>query len=125
MKRTLLALSMLTFISGNPHLAAYAEEAYNADNTAINARDRNGQYPTAQNESNRKSAIKLVSKLRRRIMRTSGLSTDAQNIKIIDKHGCVVLRGPVDSEHEKILINDLAKDCCGNNFINQLEVKTK
>jgi len=124
MKRIYLAVLATAALSYNPAVYVSADQNYNADNTAENVRDRNEVNPTAQDQSNRKADIKVTAKLRREIVRTRGLSVDAQNIKIIDQNGCVVLRGPVDSEHEKTVIEDLARKCCGVNFKNELEVKT-
>jgi len=125
MKRIYLAVLATAALNCNPVVFVSADENYKADNTAENVRDRNELNPTAQDQSNRKTDIKVTAKLRREIMRTRGLSVDAQNIKIIDQKGCVVLRGPVDSEREKTIIEQLAQNCCGvNNYRNELEVKT-
>ncbi len=119
-----IAILLLLGVNLNPLFFARADEVYKADNTVNNVRDRNEQNPTAQDQSNRKSSIRTTAKLRRKIMRTAGLSTDAQNVKLIDENGCVFLRGPVDSEREKTVLDDLARECCGEHFKNELEVKT-
>lgn len=103
----------------------YAGTNSQPDNTANNVRDRNNVNPTPDDQSNTKCALKTTAKLRREIMRTKGLSIDAQNIKIISQNGCVILRGPVDSEEEKNTINDLARNCCGGGVVNELEVKAR
>jgi hyperosmotically inducible protein len=93
------------------------------DNTKINVRDRDGVEPTAQNASNRKSDVKRSAKLRREILRQKGLSVNAQNVKLIDEGGCVVLRGPVDNLREREVITNLAKQCYGTNFRDELDIK--
>ncbi len=93
-------------------------------NTSKNVRDRNHQNFTAQDQSGTKSDIEITRNLRKAIMAKKGLSVDAQNIKIITINKVLTLRGPVDSEHEKELINIMAKQKCGiRKYINDLEVK--
>ncbi len=104
-------------------LAANAQDTVNADNTALNKRDRYQANPTAQNGSNKKTAVKATAQLRRKIVAYKGLSVDAQNVKLIDENGCVTLRGPVDSLKEKEVIESLTKECFGDNYRNELEVK--
>ncbi len=95
-----------------------------ADNTRRN-KDHDVQ-PSAQNQSNDRADIKLSANLRRKIMRKKGLSVDAQNIKIISENGSLVLRGPVKTEQEKQIIDDLAKRCCDKvPYKNELEVKNQ
>ena len=105
------------------NLAAYAQETVNVDNTAINKRDRHHANPTAQDGSNAKTAIKTTAELRRKIVGYKGLSMDAKNVKLIDENGCVMLRGPVESLKEKEIIESLTKECFGENYKNELEVK--
>lgn len=146
MRRTYNALLLIMAVNWNPHLYVNAqstdtvkqqryqstikvsrtstESQYKADNTIQNMRDRDVlNNPTAQDQSNRRSDIKLTAKLRRAVIAEHGLSTDAKNIKIIDSHGVVILRGPVDSYHEKQILDKLAQECCGPNYKNELELK--
>ncbi len=134
-KISLLALAVLA--SGCTGLtAAMAEDAAKSeqkfeesqqkgpDNTGKNTRDQKLGKPTAQNQSNQKKDVDITRELRKSIMEAKGLSVDAQNIKIITQKGKVTLRGPVESESEKKMIDDLVKNC-GNvaSYTNQLEVK--
>ncbi len=125
MKANHLTILIAAAFYGNLQHYAAASPTYNADNTAENVRDRNGQEVTPQDQSNRKSAIRTTAALRKAIMHTKGLSVNAQNIKIIDKNGCVTLRGPVDTEQEKLIIEDLARQHCGDKFRSELEIKTQ
>jgi hyperosmotically inducible periplasmic protein len=116
-------LALLLAVAFNSAPCSYANNTQ-VDNTAVNARDRNGYNSTAQDQSNEKPFVKTTARLRREIMRTKGLSVNAQNVKIIDENGCVTLRGPVDTEEEKSTLNNLAIKCCGQNVKDELEVKT-
>lgn len=131
MKRELtLALVSLIACSG---VAVYAENetsklqlAQNVapDNTKKNIRDRNQARLTAEDQSNAGADLDITSNLRKAIIRTKGLSANAQNVKIITKNGRVTLRGPVNTLNEKNLIGDLAQRiCAGKAISNQLEVK--
>ena len=96
------------------------------DNTKQNAIDHNIGRLTAQNQSNSKVSLRETTELRKAIMRTKGLSINAQNVKIItDANGFLTLRGPVDSLHERNVIDNLAKRCFGGALKNELQVKTK
>jgi hyperosmotically inducible periplasmic protein len=95
------------------------------DNTVQNMRDRDVNNPTPQDQSNRKADIKVTAKLRRAVVHERGLSMNAKNIKIITQKGCVVLRGPVNSDYEKQVIDRLAQQYCGTNYVNELEVKSR
>ena len=95
-----------------------------ANDTEIN-RDPS-KSPTAQNQSNDRSDIRLSATLRRKIMHKKSLSFDAQNIKIISENGSLVLRGPVKTEEEKQLIDSMARQCCKTmSYKNELEVKNQ
>jgi hyperosmotically inducible periplasmic protein len=99
-----------------------------ADNSAPDNTERNKTEgkPTAEDQANDKSDVRLTAHLRRAIMKQKGLSVDAQNIKIISENGQLFLRGPVKTEHEKEVIDRLAKDCCQkSSYKNELEVKAQ
>jgi hyperosmotically inducible periplasmic protein len=94
------------------------------DNTSKNRRDKECDSMTAEKTSNAKGDVELTRELRKSIMATKGLSIDAQNVKIITKNGVVTLRGPVDNDNEKSLIDGLVKNCAAvQSYTNQLEVK--
>jgi osmotically-inducible protein OsmY len=93
------------------------------DNSSKNKRDKVLDKPTAQNQSNAKSDVALTREVRRAIMKEKGMSINAQNVKIITKHGVMILRGPVATEDEKELIGRLAKDSGATAITNQLEPK--
>lgn len=94
------------------------------NNTAVNVRDRAPDAMTAGEQSNAKSDVALTRKIRRAVVKDSSLSMLAHNVKIITANGNVTLRGPVNSEAEKVAIASKAKAIAGaGNVDNQLEVK--
>ena len=110
-------------------LLAFSLPAFSADNSAPDNTRHNkveNKSATAENQGNDKADIKLSAALRRKIMHKKGLSTDAQNIKIISENGSLILRGPVKTEAEKQIIDGLAKECCTSvSYKNELEVKNQ
>lgn len=94
------------------------------DNTSKNRRDKDDNTMTADKASNRKSDVEITREIRKSIMATKGLSVNAQNVKIITKNGVVTLRGPVNDDNEKSLIDGLVKNCGAvQSYTDQLEVK--
>jgi osmotically-inducible protein OsmY len=59
------------------------------------------------------------------IVKDKSLSTTAHNIKLVAAGGVVTLRGPVNSEAEKVKIEALAVSVSGVHSVdNQLDIKT-
>jgi hyperosmotically inducible protein len=151
--RTLIGVAALLFLSGcndsmkkpnvgtsnNPASAGAAADrattkassrsSNNADdrdptNTGRNERDRNGNNPTADNQSESRNDLEVTAEIRRAITEDSSLSVNAHNVKIISENGSVFLRGPVDSEEEKSTIVDEARRVAGETkVVDELEVK--
>ena len=122
MKRILLALLSITAF-GLTTLAADDKTAL-PDNTAKNQRDRSSQTKTSGDQSNSPADLKTTAAIRRALMKDSGLSMTAKNIKIITAGGLVTLRGPVKTAEEKTKIDQLATSAApGAKIDNQLEVK--
>jgi hyperosmotically inducible protein len=93
-----------------------------ADNTE---RNRNDTDPTALNQGQGESDIRITAEIRRAIMEDTGMSINAQNCKVITQNGVVTLRGPVASQAEKDAIGAKAEVVAGVTRVdNQLEVKT-
>src|SRR5580765_4294006 len=100
------------------------EEKTNADNTAINQRDRSGETATSGDQSNSSADLKITQAIRQALMKDGELSTTAKNIKVITANGQVTLRGPVNNAQEKAKIDQLAKSAAGGAHIDdQLDVK--
>lgn len=99
---------------------AYAQ---NADNSATNARDRDGQTLTPIDQSNDPADIKLVADIRKMVVDDASLSANAKNVKIITISGDVTLRGPVETETEKVTIEKHAQAAGAKSVTNQIEIK--
>ena len=70
------------------------------------------------------SDVRIAADIRKAIMDESSLSTNAKNVKVIVKNGAVTLRGVVETQAEKDLIEARAKDVTGvTSVINEIEVK--
>jgi hyperosmotically inducible periplasmic protein len=96
-----------------------------ADNTGRNRSDIDDGDKTPMDQLEKKADVTITAEIRRAIMNAEGMSTNAQNCKIITEHGQVTLRGPVDSQTEKDAIGALAAGIPGVVRVdNLLEVKT-
>jgi osmotically-inducible protein OsmY len=96
------------------------------DNSAVNVRDRAPDAMTAGEQSSATNDVALTRNIRRAVIRDHSLSMLAHNVKIVSANGNVTLRGPVNSEAEKVAIAGKAKALAGaGNVDNQLEVKTQ
>jgi hyperosmotically inducible periplasmic protein len=124
MKRTLLAVA---FLSAFTVAAMVADDKKVApDNTATNERDRSGKTKTFGGQSNSSADLKITQAIRQSLMKDSGLSATAKNIKVITVNGHVTLRGPVKTAQEKAKIDQVARSAGGGAQIDdQLEVTNK
>jgi hyperosmotically inducible periplasmic protein len=96
------------------------------DNSAVNVRDRNPNAMTAGEQSSAKSDVELTRAIRQAIVKDDSLSMLAHNVKIVAANGAVTLRGPVNSEQERVAIASKAQAIAGPNKVdNQLEVKSQ
>lgn len=99
-------------------------DTHAADNTARNARDRDGEKLTPTDQTENAADRLLTQKVRQGLMDDSTLSMNAQNIKVITVNGKVTLRGVVNSQEEKDSIASKVKALAGVlDCDNQLEVK--
>lgn len=96
------------------------------DNTKTNQRDRNGSEPTADQQKENNSDRELTRQVRRAIVSEKSLSTYAHNVKVIAQNGTVTLKGPVQSEAEKMTVEQKAAEAAGgpDKIHSQLEVKS-
>ena len=102
---------------------AVADAPRDADDTGVNTRDRGEDAKTPLDQSNAERDLELTRQIRQQIM-DAGLSTDAENVKVITDGGVVTLRGPVESEEERQAIVAIARGIAGGQVDNQLEVAT-
>jgi hypothetical protein len=93
------------------------------DNTAVNQRDRDDKAVVPTDQGNNQQDLNVTADIRKRILQNKEMSTDAQNVKIITLGGKVTLRGPVASDAEKKIVEDIAKDVAGADKVTcELEV---
>jgi osmotically-inducible protein OsmY len=83
------------------------------DNTRANKQRSLEGAPTADKASNEKSDLEMAAAIRRAIVEDDSLSTYAKNVKIVARDGAVHLVGPVRSEQEKRLVEELARKQAG------------
>jgi len=111
----LLFASVMTFASNNEQVAP--------DNTKMNEPSHNNTSVTADSQKNNTSDLEITRSIRRELTSKDGLSTYAQNIKIITMSGKVTLKGPVRSMNEKSKAEQIAKSVAGvTNVLNELSV---
>jgi hyperosmotically inducible protein len=130
MKVPILILASAALIGGAVCTVAAAPSDYMPssdksapDNSAQNARDSSGDTMTPMDQSNKPEDVDLTRRVRQAVESTSGLSTDAKNVKIITVDGVVWLRGPVKSADEKASIDRAANNIAGaSNVRDQLEI---
>ena len=127
MKQFLTVLVLSALLGGGASAArAQNPTAVQPDNTGVNTRDRSSLAVTADQQSNAKTDIELTRNVRRALMDDHSISTAAHNVKIISADGRVTLRGPVNTEREKVLIAKKAAAIAGRHHVsNQLEVKSQ
>lgn len=90
-----------------------------ADNTAQNKREN---LKTADQAAQGGSDLDLTAKIRRGIMDADGLSTNAQNAKIVVDKGVVTLAGPVATDAERTKLISIATSAGATSVVNQLEI---
>ena len=96
------------------------------DNSGRNVGDNRPGAITPQVQSLKSSDIRIVTAIRKAMIKDANLSTNAKNAKVIVINGKVILRGPVASSREKQTIFNLAENCVGpKNILNKLEVLPK
>ena len=127
MKRLVLTLVMFSTLLGLGFVATAQDSTPAApDNSAVNVRDRAPGAMTAGQQSNSTSDVELTRRIRRAVVQDHSLSMLAHNVKIVAANGAVTLRGPVNTEQEKVAIASKAQAIAGPNKVdNQLEVKNQ
>lgn len=84
-----------------------------ADDSALNTRDRDENTLTPMDQSNAPADVEITRQIRQEIMEYKDVSIDAANLKVITKSGLVTLRGPVETEQEKLAIAQIARGIAG------------
>jgi hyperosmotically inducible protein len=127
LKRIALVLVLSSALLGLSNVTMAQDSMPTApNNSAVNVRDRAPDALTADQQSNTKSDLTTTSEVRRAVVKDHSLSILAHNVKIVSVNGKVTLRGPVNTEKEKVAIARKARAIAGrDNVDNQLEVKTQ
>jgi hyperosmotically inducible protein len=100
-----------------------SQTAVEPDNSGRNVRDRNDQSKTAGDQAESEADRTISQNIRQAITADDSFSTNAKNVKIITNEGMVTLRGPVNSDKEKVEIEAKAKQVAGVKKVdNQLEI---
>lgn len=123
MQRIAIAFSIIGLLTGCSQPAAPPESAATpADNTGVNARDRDTAAKTPIDQNENQADVDVTANIRKRVVDTK-MSVNAQNVKIITQDGKVTLRGPVASAEEKQQIEEIAKSVAGADKVDsQLEI---
>ena len=96
------------------------------DNTAVNQRDRDGSAKTPIDQNENQRDVNITAEIRKAVLAHKDMSINARNVKIITADGKVTLRGPVNSEEEKKVIGDIARQLAGrDNVTDEIEVKAE
>lgn len=88
-----------------PSANTAAPSGTDADNTARNERDENGQTLTPGDQSSEPRDLAITTRIREALVADDTLGTNAKNIKVIAVNGHVTLRGPVANagDHAKVV----------------------
>ena len=94
------------------------------ENTQRNLRDKDNLTLTAEDQKESKSDLNITAHIRKGVNKDKTLSMDAHNAKIITRNGVVTLRGPVETEAERLKLQQITQKTKGVLQIdNQLEIK--
>jgi osmotically-inducible protein OsmY len=99
-----------------------ADTPFAADNTGLNARDKDGAAMTPFDQGNSAADLAVTADIRKQVVGTS-MSVSAQNVKIMTQEGKVTLRGPVATDSEKRNVERIAGNVAGEgNVTSELQV---
>ena len=112
--------AVLCLVAFSAVTAAWAQAP---DNTGTNARDKNSEPPTSEQQSNAPADVKMTTDIRKMVIADEALSALAKNAKIITIDQVVTLRGPVETEKEKVLLETHARHAGASKVVNLLEIK--
>ena len=109
-----------------PAAYGYNSSQYPADNSGKNVRDRQDQTLTPEDHSGTQTDINFSQNIRKNLNGDYRLSMNAKNVKIITVNGKTTRRGPVNSQTEKAIVCEIARQVVGSdNVIDQLEVTSQ
>ena len=119
---------LLTFavLSGVAGQVKAEDKGTSPDNTKVNKRDRKAGAVMADQQKENESDRELTANIRKALMDNKELSTYAHNVKIVSLDGIVTLKGPVQSEEEKKVVEAKATEIAGVGKVkNMISVKPK
>ena len=106
--------------------ASPAVRSPDADNSAVNQRDRSGTTLTPMDQGTSQADRTMTMQIRQAVMHDKTLSFTAKNVKIITLNGKVTLRGAVKTEAERSAIEAAARNVAGGAQVDsQIEVSSK
>lgn len=126
--RLYLAVFILTSLAG-PVQAEQSSAIYLAENSAVenthqNERDKGNTTLTPEDQLESKADVNITAHIRKAVYKNKALSVNAHNVKIITRNGMVTLRGPVETEAEKMKLQQVVQHTKGVVQVdNQLEIK--
>lgn len=112
-------------VDGRPDGATPAggDMAKEADNTANNKGDGADAAKTPFDQSNAQPDIKTTADIRKAILGMEGMSTNADNVKVITSADAVAIRGVVESQSEIDAITKIVQEHAGSRKVDvQLSV---
>lgn len=127
-RRLSLVVFILTSLAGPIHAeqssAINLAENSAVENTNQNERDKGNTTLTPEDQLESKADINITAHIRKAVYKNKGLSANAHNIKIITRNGMVTLRGPVETEAEKMQVQQVVQHTKGVVQVdNQIEFK--
>ena len=99
------------------HMSPGGVNAEQYNNTNQNKRHMSPGGVTAEQQGESKQDLELTQKIRQAVVKNKDLSMNAHNVKIITIDGVVTLKGPVASEQEKKVVEELAAQVAGEGNI--------
>ena len=99
------------------HMSPGGVNAEQYNNTDQNKRHMSPGGVTAEQQGESKQDLELTQKIRQAVVKNKDLSMNAHNVKIITIDGVVTLKGPVASEQEKKVVEELAAQVAGEGNI--------
>ena len=123
-----LVVLILTSLTGPVHAdrssTSYLAENSAKENTQQNERDKGNTTLTPEDQLESKADINITAHIRKAVYKNKSLSVNAHNVKIITRNGMVTLRGPVETEAEKMKVQQVVQHTQGVVQVdNQLEIK--
>lgn len=116
----LLAFSALSVGCETDDEVTPIDNMNDADNSRVNKRDREVEAITPMDQSGESQDIRITADIRKAIIADDTMSMNARNIKIVTMNGRTTLRGLVDTEDEKRMIEEIAVTVAGLSKVDNL-----